>query len=141
MNFSRHVYLNFRVHEFISFRHSNFILMLYCSTRFVVAFFSKFLILMRLHINLKILIFLLFSLVLAVKAQETNPVERQVANPITDTPNVNPVSPEQIFKAPKRPQDSGYKPEGGDDEVVVYSEKQSVEGEDGKTHRHALGKC
>ena len=87
---------------------------------------------MRLHINPKILIFLLFSLVLAVKAQETNPVERKVANPITDTPNVNPISPQQDIRAPKQRQDSGYKPEGGDDEIVTYSEHQSVEGEDGR---------
>ncbi len=87
---------------------------------------------MRLHTNPKILIFLMLSLILAVKAQETNPVERKVANPITDTPNVNPISPEQDIRAPKRQQDSGYRPEGGDDEVVVYSEKQSAAGEGDK---------
>lgn len=63
-------------------------------------------------------------------AQDPNPVERQVANPITDTPNINPVSPEQSIKAPKTKR-------GDDDEavsagnVVVYSEKQSVEGQEG----------
>ena len=31
-----------------------------------------------------------------------------------------------------RKQDSGYQPEGGDDEIVVYSERQTVEGEEGK---------
>ena len=35
-------------------------------------------------------------------AQNTNPVERQVANPITDTPNINPISTEQDIKAPKQ---------------------------------------
>lgn len=86
---------------------------------------------MRLHKNSKILIFLLLSLVLTVKAQETNPVDKKVANPITDTPNVNPISPERDIRAPKR-QDSGYTPEGGDDEIVVYSERQTVEGEEGR---------
>lgn len=63
-------------------------------------------------------------------AQQTNPVERQVANPITDTPNINPVSTEQLTP-PKKPK-TGLDPEGGDGEIVVYSEKQSAEGEDGK---------
>src|SRR5919112_266924 len=30
-----------------------------------------------------------------VRAQQTNPVDRQVTNPITDTPNVNPLSQDQ----------------------------------------------
>ncbi|HVF30648.1 MAG TPA: LPS assembly protein LptD [Pyrinomonadaceae bacterium] len=62
--------------------------------------------------------------------QQTNPVERQVANPITDTPNVNPVSTEQIAP-PKKPKPT-FDPEGGDGEIVVYSERQTVEGEEGK---------
>jgi LPS-assembly protein len=64
-------------------------------------------------------------------AQQTNPVDRQVANPITDTPNINPVSPEQSIAAPK-PNRPGVDPEGGDGEVVVYSERQTVEGVEGK---------
>jgi LPS-assembly protein len=64
-------------------------------------------------------------------AQQTNPVERQVANPITDTPNINPVSAEQNISPPKKPK-TGFEPEGGDGDVVVYSDKQSVEGEEGK---------
>ncbi len=70
---------------------------------------------------------LLLALTFAVCAQQTNPVDKQVANPMTDTPNVNPVSQENI-KAPKQKR----KQEGGDDEVVVYSDRQTVEGEDGK---------
>ena len=76
------------------------------------------------------IILLTFSSVL--RAQETNPVDKKVANPITDTPNVNPIAPEQDVRAPKRQQDSGYTPEGGDGELVVYSDRQTVEGEDGK---------
>src|SRR5215216_984008 len=63
-------------------------------------------------------------------AQQTNPVDRQVANPITDTPNIDPVSVQQNIAPPKRPPAS-FDPEGGDGDVVVYSEKQTVEGEDG----------
>jgi LPS-assembly protein len=65
-------------------------------------------------------------------AQQTNPVERQVANPITDTPNVNPISAEQSIAAPKSQKKPSFEPEGGDDEVVVYSEKHSIEGPEGK---------
>lgn len=64
-------------------------------------------------------------------AQESNPVERQVSNPITDTPNINPISAEQSIAAPK-PKRPTVEPEGGDGEVVVYSERQTVEGEKGK---------
>src|SRR5687768_5821711 len=63
-------------------------------------------------------------------AQQTNPVERQVANPITDTPNINPVSPQQSIAAPKKK--PSFAQEGGEGDVVVYSEKQTVEGEEGK---------
>ena len=52
------------------------------------------------------------------KAQVTNPVDRQVANPITDTPNINPISEQQDIKAPK-PKTTGFEPEGGNGEVVV----------------------
>ncbi|NOT48553.1 MAG: LPS-assembly protein LptD, partial [Acidobacteria bacterium] len=64
-------------------------------------------------------------------AQNTNPVERQVANPITDTPNVNPVAAEQSIKPPKtkKTEDDNAVSQG---EVVVYSEKQTAEGPDGK---------
>jgi LPS-assembly protein len=84
---------------------------------------------MRLHKS--ITIFLLISaFFLAGKAQETNPVDRQVANPLTDTPNINPVSPQQDITAPK-PKKTSFEQEGGDGEVVVYSDSQSVEGEEG----------
>ncbi len=81
--------------------------------------------------------FLPIALVLVVllstqgSSQQTNPVDRQVANPITDTPNINPVSAEQSIAAPKQLKDDTEQ-EGGDGEVVVYSERQTVEGEEGK---------
>jgi LPS-assembly protein len=63
-------------------------------------------------------------------AQQTNPVERQVANPITDTPNINPVSAEQNAPPLKKPRPN-FEAEGGDGEIVVYSSQQTVEGEEG----------
>src|SRR5215211_1928619 len=79
-------------------------------------------------------IFLTFAVCLSFVpafAQQTNPVERQVANPITDTPNINPVSAEQSIAPPKKTKPS-FDLEGGEGDVVVYSEKQTVEGEQGK---------
>ncbi len=65
-------------------------------------------------------------------AQQTNPVDRQVSNPITDTPNINPISPQQSVALPKLKKKPALPPEGGDGELVVYSEHQTVEGEAGK---------
>ena len=70
-------------------------------------------------------------LLLNVNAQNTNPVERQVANPLTDTPNINPVAPSQDITAPKPKRTPTFEHEGGEGEVVVYSDKQTVEGEAG----------
>jgi len=67
-------------------------------------------------------------LCLSAAAQQTNPVERQVANPITDTPNINPLT--EPITAPKT-RKSLFDQEGGDGEVVVYSDHQSVEGKEG----------
>ena len=74
---------------------------------------------------------LLLLLCISGIAQETNPVDRQVANPITDTPNINPISEEQNISAPK-PRKTTFEQEGGDGELVVYSNRQTVEGEEGK---------
>jgi lipopolysaccharide assembly outer membrane protein LptD (OstA) len=54
-----------------------------------------------------------------------------VSNPLTDTPNINPISTEQSITVQK-PKKPGAVPEGGSGELVIYSEKQSVEGEEGK---------
>ena len=62
-------------------------------------------------------------------AQQTNPVERQVSNPLTDTPNVNPVSTEQQVK-PVKPKKSPVE-EGGDGDLVVYSNSNTAEGKEG----------
>ncbi len=66
-----------------------------------------------------------------VPAQNTNPVEREVANPITDEPNVNPVAPQQEVKIANQKEDLGFEPEGGGDRIVVYSNKQTASGEEG----------
>lgn len=81
--------------------------------------------------TLTILVCLIAALAGTAAAQQTNPVERQVSNPITDTPNVNPISAEKSIAAPKAVKPS-FQPEGGDGEVVIYSDKQTVEGEKGK---------
>ncbi|MGI8884242.1 MAG: hypothetical protein ACR2IA_08360, partial [Pyrinomonadaceae bacterium] len=86
---------------------------------------------MRLHQSVIIfsLLFLFsFAAPPVVKAQEPNPVERQVANPLTDTPNINPISPQNDITAPKTKKLS-FEPEGGDGEVVVYSLKETITGE------------
>lgn len=73
----------------------------------------------------------------AAGAQQTNPVERQVANPIADTANINPVSAEKAVVNKPKPKMS-FEPEGGDGEVVVYSDTQTVEEVNGKRLvRHA----
>ena len=76
--------------------------------------------------------FLLANFASAVLSQETNPVDRKVANPMTDTPNVNPIAPQRKVKKSKKKQDSGYKPEGGDDDLVFYYDKIDAKGEKGK---------
>ncbi len=80
-----------------------------------------------------------FALSLAIGAQVTNPVERQVANPITDTPNINPVSAEQNIAVPILKKKPTFQPEGGDGEVVVYSEAQTAEGETDSRVVHHTG--
>ncbi|MDT4967793.1 MAG: LPS-assembly protein, partial [Acidobacteriota bacterium] len=61
-----------------------------------------------------------------VRAQQSNPVDRQVANPITDTPNVNPLVQEQ----PIRPKVVPEKPDEtqSTDKLTVDANKQSVSG-------------
>ena len=75
----------------------------------------------------------LFTIILAfavfANAQQTNPVERQVANPITDTPNINPISAEKRLASPKTSKKAKVEPEGGNGELIVYSDRNTVEGE------------
>src|SRR5574341_13395 len=60
-----------------------------------------------------------------VQAQQTNPVDRKVQNPVTDTPNVNPLQQDQ----PIRPTVTAQ-PAGGQatDELEVTCNKETVSG-------------
>lgn len=73
----------------------------------------------------------LFVSVSNVEAQQTNPVDRQVTNPMTDAPNVNPLSQEQpVIRTRRRTDGAGQQPT---DELEVRSGTQTVSGpEDGR---------
>ena len=62
----------------------------------VIASTLLFFIPMRLHKSLKIIFLVVVLCVSVARAQQTNPVDRKVSNPITDTPNVDPVSGEKV---------------------------------------------
>ena len=74
--------------------------------------------------------------VAAVRAQQTNPVDRKVQNPITDTPNVNPLEQPQPVRPrlpATRPQPgAGRAGEAATEDLVVTAIKQDVSGEEGK---------
>ena len=63
---------------------------------------------------------------LVVVAQQTNPVDRKVSNPMTDTPNVNPLNTDQ--PVPRRTPPRGAVPGVATDELKVESTKQSGSG-------------
>src|SRR5215216_7417131 len=71
------------------------------------------------------LLILVFACHLAF-AQQTNPVDRKVANPMTDTPNVNPLNTDQPVQ-PRRPSSQGVQGTGSD-QITVESNKQSGSG-------------
>ncbi|MDQ3134564.1 MAG: LPS assembly protein LptD [Acidobacteriota bacterium] len=62
-------------------------------------------------------------------AQQTNPVDRQVTNPITDTPNVNPLQQEQPIRPrmPVKTTPNGAAAQSTED-LVVLSDQQTVSG-------------
>lgn len=88
---------------------------------------------MRLHKFLKVVFLtgLLCLCLVSSRAQQTNPVERQVSNPITDTPNVNPVAPEQDIKAPVRKNQPANPQVGVDGFPEVESDTTNYTGEAG----------
>ncbi len=59
-------------------------------------------------------------------AQQTNPVDRKVVNPITDTPNVNPLTQDQPVR-PRRPARQG-EPGEATDQLKVDAATQTVSG-------------
>ena len=63
-----------------------------------------------------------------VFAQQTNPVDRKVANPMTDTPNVNPLNTDQPVQ--RRPATPAAVQGIPTDRITVESTKQSASGPD-----------
>lgn len=61
-----------------------------------------------------------------VFGQQTNPVDRKVANPMTDTPNVNPLNTDQPVQ--RRPPRQNGVQATATDQLTVESAKQSVSG-------------
>jgi LPS-assembly protein len=62
----------------------------------------------------------------AISAQQTNPVDRKVTNPMTDTPNVNPLNPDQSVQLPlTRP---GAVPGVTTDQLQVDATRQTISG-------------
>lgn len=59
-------------------------------------------------------------------AQQTNPVDRKVTNPLTDTPNVNPLTTDQPVQ--RRPATQGATQGVATDQLTVDSTKQSASG-------------
>jgi LPS-assembly protein len=58
--------------------------------------------------------------------QQTNPVDRKVENPITDTPSVNPLAQEQ--PVPRRRPRAGAAGEQTTDEVEIHADRNEVSG-------------
>jgi len=79
--------------------------------------------------NLARLLLASLTLVVAcayVFAQQTNPVDRKVTNPMTDTPNVNPLDTDQLTT--RRPQQRGGVAGVSTDQITVDATKQTVSG-------------
>jgi len=81
---------------------------------------------MKILASIILTVLLLLSVTVQATAQKTNPVDRRVNNPL---PESNSKKIDQVDGS-----DGTQKSvdEGGDGELVVYSEIQSVEGESGK---------
>jgi LPS-assembly protein len=71
------------------------------------------------------IVFLIFPTFLL--GQDPNPVDRKVTNPINDTPAVAPIGAEKKAESKRK-----IEVEGGDGEIVIYSDKIFAEGESGK---------
>ncbi|MDT5269456.1 MAG: LPS-assembly protein [Acidobacteriota bacterium] len=64
--------------------------------------------------------------------QQTNPVDRKVENPVTDTPNVNPLSQDRPVVRPRpRTRPAGEQGTQPTDELEVRADRQTVSGEEG----------
>jgi len=74
-----------------------------------------------------ILLFILVAFT-AARAQQTNPVDRKVENPITDIPNVNPLHQDQPIRPPATTQQTGTQ---ATDVLDLGCNKQTVSGQKG----------
>ena len=79
----------------------------------------------------QLLLFALASAIIGVAslttyAQQTNPVDRKVTNPMTDTPNVNPLTQDQPVRPRTRPRQG--EPLEATDELKVDSSTQKISG-------------
>src|SRR5688572_27833143 len=72
-----------------------------------------------------------------VFAQQTNPVDRKVANPMTDTPTVNPLHTDQ--PVPRRPAAQNGITATPTDDITVTSNKQSAAGPEDARIAHYEG--
>ena len=72
-----------------------------------------------------------------VFAQQTNPVDRKVANPMTDTPNINPLHTDEPVQ--RRPPSQNGVTATPTDELTVFSNKQSAEGPENARIAHYEG--
>ena len=67
----------------------------------------------------------MLGLVSFARAQQTNPVDRKVENPITDTPNVNPLQQDQPVRPTSTTQQTGARPT---DELSVSCNRETISG-------------
>ena len=67
------------------------------------------------------------AVVVVAQQQQTNPVERTVTNPLTDTPNVNPLQQEQPIR-PRLPVKSGDGAQTSTEQLDIDAGKQTVTG-------------
>ena len=72
-----------------------------------------------------VVVLLTLITVTATHAQQTNPVDRKVQNPVTDTPNVNPLQQDQPIRPTSTTQQSGAQ---STDELVVTCKTETVSG-------------
>ncbi len=71
-----------------------------------------------------------FAFPVRAQQQQANPVERKVLNPITDTPNVNPLQQEQPIR-PRLPVRTGNAAGQATENLDVNTDKQTVTGPEG----------
>jgi len=74
-----------------------------------------------------VLAFIFLAALKPALAQQTNPVDRQVTDPLTDTPNINPLTPEQPFRL-RRARVRSTEPLPSPDVLDVHADKETGSG-------------